>query len=157
MARAVEAGKIGANGVSEWSARHVREAHAVHPEGAVQTEYSLWTRNVDDLAPDDFRRQTPRFQGDNFDKNLALVEHLTAVARQKGVTPAQLALAWVLSRGDDVIPIPGTRQRGRLEENVAAAGISFTADELAKIDAIAPRGVAAGMRYPEIVMNTVNR
>ena len=190
MADLVRAGKVRYLGLSEAAPDTLRRAYKVHPIAALQTEYSLWTRDpedgvlaacrelgvafvaysplgrgfltgrfqkVDDLAPDDFRRQTPRFQGDNFDKNLALVEHLTAVARKKGVTPAQLALAWVLSRGDDIIPIPGTRQRGRLEENVAAAGVSFTADELAKIDAIAPRGVAAGMRYPEVVMNTVNR
>ena len=114
-------------------------------------------KKFDDLAPDDFRRYSPRFQGENFAKNLALVEHLTAVARQKGVTAGQLALAWVLSRGDDIIPIPGTKRRSYLEENVAAGGIVFTADELARIEAIAPSGVAAGERYPAAVMASVNR
>jgi aryl-alcohol dehydrogenase-like predicted oxidoreductase len=161
----------------------------VHPIVALQTEYSLWTRDPeddvlaacrelgvgfvaysplgrgfltgqikpDDLASDDFRRISPRFQGDNFTKNLVLVEQLTALARQKSVTPAQLALAWVLSRGEDIVPIPGTKRRTYLEDNIAAAGISFTADELARIDEIAPKGVAAGLRYPAALMNLVNR
>ena len=114
-------------------------------------------KTIDDLAPDDFRRFSPRFQGDNFAKNLALVEHLTAVARHKGVTPGQLALAWVLSRGEDIIPIPGTKRRTYLEQNVAAVDIAFTADELARIDAIAPMGVAAGLRYPAAAMASVDR
>jgi aryl-alcohol dehydrogenase-like predicted oxidoreductase len=190
MADLVRAGKVRHLGLSEAAPDTLRRACKVHPIAALQTEYSLWTRDpedgvlaacrelgvafvaysplgrgfltgqfkkLDDLAADDFRRFNPRFQGDNFDKNLALVEHLTGVARQKGVTPAQLALAWVLSRGDDIIPIPGTKRRKYLEDNVGAVGIAFTADELAKIDAIAPRGVAAGLRYPAAAMSSVNR
>ena len=114
-------------------------------------------KKFEDLAPDDFRRHSPRFQGDNFWKNMKLVEHLTALAAQKGVAPSQLALAWVLSRGTDIVPIPGTKRRRWLEENVQAEQISFSTDELAKIDAIAPRGVAAGERYPVQVMSSVDR
>ena len=190
MADLVRAGKVRYLGLSEAAPDTLRRAFQIHPISALQTEYSLWTRDpedgvlaacrelgvafvaysplgrgfltgqikkFDDLAPDDFRRYSPRFQGDNFARNLALVEHLTAVARQKGVTPGQLALAWVLSRGDDIIPIPGTKRRRYLEENVAAADITFTADELARIDAIAPRGAAAGLRYPAAAMALVNR
>jgi aryl-alcohol dehydrogenase-like predicted oxidoreductase len=190
MADLVRAGKVRYLGLSEASPETLRRACKVHPIAALQTEYSLWTRDpedgvlaacrelgvgfvaysplgrgfltgqikkFDDLAADDFRRYSPRFQGDNFAKNLALVEHLTAVARQKGVTAGQLALAWVLSRGDDIIPIPGTKRRSYLEENVAAADISFTADELARIDAIAPSGAAAGERYAAAAMASVNR
>ena len=190
MADLVRAGKVRHLGLSEASPDTLRRACKVHPIAALQTEYSLWTRDpedgvlaacrelgvafvaysplgrgfltgqikkFDDLAADDFRRYSPRFQGENFAKNLALVEHLTAVARQKGVTAGQLALAWVLSRGDDIIPIPGTKRRSYLEENVAAADISFTADELARIDAIAPSGAAAGERYPAAAMASVNR
>ena len=190
MADLVRAGKVRHLGLSEAAPETLRRAYKVHPIAALQTEYSLWTRDpedgvlaacrelgvafvaysplgrgfltgqikkFDDLAPDDFRRYSPRFQGDNFAKNLALVEHLTAVARQKGVTAGQLALAWVLSRGDDIIPIPGTKRRSYLEENVAAADISFTAEELAQIDAIAPSGAAAGERYPAAAMASVNR
>jgi aryl-alcohol dehydrogenase-like predicted oxidoreductase len=190
MADLVRAGKVRYLGLSEASPETLRRACKVHPIAALQTEYSLWTRDpedgvlaacrelgvgfvaysplgrgfltgqikkFDDLAADDFRRYSPRFQGDNFAKNLALVEHLTAVARQKGVTAGQLALAWVLSRGDDIVPIPGTKRRSYLEENVAAADISFTADELARIDAIAPSGAAAGERYAAAAMASVNR
>jgi aryl-alcohol dehydrogenase-like predicted oxidoreductase len=190
MADLVRAGKVRFLGLSEAAPDTLRRACAVHPIAALQTEYSLWTRDpedgvlaacrelgvafvaysplgrgfltgqikqFDDLAADDFRRYSPRFQGENFAKNLALVEHLTAVARAKGVTAGQLALAWVLSRGDDVIPIPGTKRRSYLEENVGAAAVQFTADEIAKIDAIAPMGAAAGLRYPAAAMASVNR
>ena len=190
MADLVRAGKVRYLGLSEAAADTLRRACKVHPIAALQTEYSLWSRDpedglldvcrelgvafvaysplgrgfltgqfkkFEDLAADDFRRFSPRFQGDNFAKNLALVEHLTGVARQKGVTAGQLALAWVLSRGDDIIPIPGTKRRSYLEENAAAVDIALSADELARIDAIAPRGAAAGERYPAAVMASVNR
>jgi aryl-alcohol dehydrogenase-like predicted oxidoreductase len=190
MADLVRAGKVRYLGLSEAAPDTLRRACKVHPISALQTEYSLWTRDPedgvlaacrelgvtfvaysplgrgfltgqikkpDDLAPDDFRRFSPRFQGDNFAKNLSLVEHITQVARQKGVTAGQLALAWVLSRGDEVVPIPGTKRRTYLEENAAAADITFSADELAKIDAIAPMGAAAGLRYPAAAMASVNR
>jgi aryl-alcohol dehydrogenase-like predicted oxidoreductase len=190
MADLVRAGKVRYLGLSEAAPDTLRRACKVHPIAALQTEYSLWTRDpedgvlaacrelgvafvaysplgrgfltgqikaFDDLAPDDFRRMSPRFQGDNFARNLALVEHLKAVAHHKRVTAGQLALAWVLSRGEDIIPIPGTKRRTYLEENAAAADIAFTADELARIDAIAPRGAAAGLRYPPAAMASVNR
>jgi aryl-alcohol dehydrogenase-like predicted oxidoreductase len=190
MADLVRAGKVRHLGLSEAGPETLRRASKVHPITALQSEYSLWTRDpedgvlqtcrelgigfvaysplgrgfltgqikkYEDLAPDDFRRFSPRFQGDNFWKNMKLVEHLTALAAQKGVAPSQLALAWVMSRGTDIVPIPGTKRRRWLEENVQAERISFSADELAKIDAIAPRGVAAGERYPVQVMSSVNR
>lgn len=190
MADLVKAGKVRYLGLSEAGPETLRRAQKVHPISALQTEYSLWSRDpedgllatcrelgigfvaysplgrgfltgqiksFDDLAADDWRRFNPRFQGENFGKNLELVALLTEVARAKGVTPGQLALAWVLARGNDIVPIPGTKRRAYLEENIAAADITFTADELAKIDAIAPRGVAAGTRYPEAFMGSVNR
>jgi len=190
MADLVRAGKVRYLGLSEASADTLRRACKVHPITALQSEYSLWTRDpedgilaacrelgvgfvpysplgrgfltgqvkkFEDLAADDFRRNSPRFQGENFAKNLVLVDHLTALARHKGVTAGQLALAWLLTRGDDIVPIPGTKRRPFLEENVAAAGITFTADELARIDAIAPAGVAAGARYATAMMSSVNR
>ena len=190
MAELVRAGKVRHLGLSEAGADTIRRANKVHPITALQSEYSLWTRDpedgilqtcrelgigfvaysplgrgfltgqiktFDDLAPDDFRRYSPRFQGDNFWKNLKLVDHLTALAEKKGVAPSQLALAWVLARGDDIVPIPGTKRRRWLDENVAAEQITLTPTELAKIDAIAPRGVAAGERYPAQVMSSVNR
>jgi aryl-alcohol dehydrogenase-like predicted oxidoreductase len=190
MADLVRAGKVRYLGLSEAAPDTLRRACSVHPITALQTEYSLWTRDPDDgvlaacrelgvgfvaysplgrgfltgqiktfndLAPDDFRRFSPRFQGENFAKNLELVEHLTAVARQKRVTPGQLALAWVLSRGDEIVPIPGTKRRTYLVENVAAVDITFTAEELARIDAIAPKGAASGLRYPPAAMASVNR
>jgi aryl-alcohol dehydrogenase-like predicted oxidoreductase len=190
MADLVRAGKIRYIGLSEAGPETLRRAAKVHPIAAVQTEYSLWTRDpedgvlaacrelgigfvaysplgrgfltgqfkqLDDFAADDFRRHSPRFQGDNFAKNLALVDHLTAVARAKGVTVGQLALAWVMSRGDDIVAIPGTKRRRFLEENLAAEPIAFTADELAAIDAIAPHGVAAGARYPAAAMASIAR
>ncbi|MGZ4244330.1 MAG: aldo/keto reductase [Solirubrobacteraceae bacterium] len=190
MAELVSAGKVRFLGLSEAGPETIRRAYAVHPISAVQTEYSLWSRDVedevlpairelgiglvaysplgrgfltgqiktfDDLAADDFRRHSPRFQGDNFARNLALVDHLTKIARDKGVTPGQLALAWVLSRGNDIVPIPGTKRRKYLEENVAAETVELTPAELAKLDEIAPKGVAAGLRYPPQVMTSIAR
>jgi aryl-alcohol dehydrogenase-like predicted oxidoreductase len=190
MADLVRAGKVRYLGLSEAAPDTLRRACKVHPITALQTEYSLWTRDpedgllaacrdlgvafvaysplgrgfltgqikkFDDLAADDFRRSSPRFQGENFARNLALVEHLTAVALAKGVTAGQLALAWVLSRGGDIIPIPGTKRRSYLEDNVAAGEVAFTADELARIDAIAPAGAASGLRYTAAAMSSVNR
>jgi aryl-alcohol dehydrogenase-like predicted oxidoreductase len=162
----------------------------VHPITALQTEYSLWSRDpedailptvrelgigfvaysplgrgfltgrfrsIDDLPADDYRRNSPRFQGENFQKNLDLVRHIETVARQKGCTPSQLALAWLLARGQDIVPIPGTKRVKYLEENVGALDVHLTPEDLARIDAIAPRGVAAGTRYPEAGMRSVNR
>jgi aryl-alcohol dehydrogenase-like predicted oxidoreductase len=189
MAELVREGKVRYLGLSEAAPATIRRAHAVHPITALETEYSLWTRDpenellalteelgitfvaysplgrgfltgafksIDDLAPDDWRRANPRFQGDNFRKNLELVEELKALARAKGVTAAQLALAWLLTRGEHVVPIPGSRRIERLEENGAAADIDLTAEELERLDEILPAGVAAGMRYPEGGMRTVN-
>lgn len=174
--------------LSEAGPETLRRAHAVHPIAALQTEYSLWSRepedellgvvrslgigfvayspvgrgfltgqikSIDDLPPDDRRRWFPRFQGENFAKNLVLVERVREIAARKGVTPAQLAIAWVLAQGDDIVPIPGTKRRKYLEENVAAADIVLTAEELALIDAAAPSGSAVGDRYPD--MSAVNR
>ena len=190
MAELVRAGKVRWLGLSEAAPATIRRAHAVHPVTALQTEYSLWTRDpedellglcaelgiafvaysplgrgfltgairrVDDLAPNDWRRANPRFQGENLDHNLALVEAVSAIAREKGCTPGQLALAWLLAQGEHVVPIPGTRRVERLEENVAAAGITLTREELDRLDAVAPRGAAAGARYPEGGMRAVNR
>ena len=112
-------------------------------------------RTIDDLAPDDWRRNNPRFQGENFQKNVDLVRHIEQLAKKKGVTPAQLAIAWLLRRGDDIVPIPGSKSIAHLEENAAAAGIELTRDELARIDQIAPKGAAAGDRYPNMAL--VNR
>ncbi|HUS28093.1 MAG TPA: aldo/keto reductase [Kofleriaceae bacterium] len=189
MADLVRAGKIRYIGMSEAGPETLRRAAKVHPIAALQTEYSLWSREPEDgllalcrelgigfvaysplgrgfltgqikkpedLAADDWRRGMPRFQGENFAKNIELVDHITRLAQQKGVTPGQLALAWVLSRGDDIVPIPGTKRRAYLEENVAADAIRLTADELAEIDRIAPKDVASGMRYPEAAMRSVN-
>jgi aryl-alcohol dehydrogenase-like predicted oxidoreductase len=190
MARLVEEGKVLHLGLSEAAPETVRRAHAVHPIAALQSEYSLWTRDPeddvlpacralgvgfvpysplgrgfltgeirtpDDLAPDDFRRTNPRFQGENFRRNLDLVDRVKEVARDRGCTPGQLALAWLLARGDDLVPIPGTRRVARLEENVAAADVALTADDLARLDEVAPKGAAAGTRYPEAGMRTVGR
>jgi aryl-alcohol dehydrogenase-like predicted oxidoreductase len=188
MAELVEAGKVRHLGLSEAAPATVRRAHAVHPISALQTEYSLWTRDpedevlptvrelgigfvaysplgrgflsgtirsLDDLAEDDFRRRNPRFQGANFERNLDLTDAVRAIAEEKDVTPAQLALAWVLSRGDDVVPIPGTKRRRYLEENVGAAGVKLTPEELDRIESAFPKGATAGERYPD--MSTVNR
>jgi aryl-alcohol dehydrogenase-like predicted oxidoreductase len=189
MARLVEEGKVRCIGLSEASADTLRRANAVHPIAALQSEYSLWTRDpedgvlaacrelgvtfvayspigrgflsgqikrFEDLAADDYRRMSPRFQGENFARNLALVERIKELATAKGCTATQLALAWVLAQGDDIVPIPGTKRRKYLEENLAAATIRLTADELARIEAIAPHGAAAGERYPEAMMRFVN-
>jgi len=180
MAQLVEAGKVRFLGLSEAGAETIRRAHAVHPISALQSEYSLWTRDpedgtlevcrelgigfvaysplgrgfltgqirsFEDFAPDDFRRMNPRFQGDNFRKNLDLVDRIADIAREKQCTPAQLALAWLLAQGDDIVPIPGTRHPGRLEENVEALQIELSPNDLGRIDEAAPKGAAAGDRY----------
>ena len=188
MADLVRQGKVRFLGLSEAAPATIRRAHAVHPIAALQTEYSLWSREPeseilptvrelgigfvaysplgrgfltgqirtpDDLEPDDWRRQSPRFQGDNFQRNLDLVARIGAIARRKGCTPGQLALAWVLARGHDIVPIPGTKRRRYLEENVAAAEMALTMGDLAEIDAAMPAGAAAGERYAEAGMRTV--
>jgi aryl-alcohol dehydrogenase-like predicted oxidoreductase len=190
MAELKKAGKIRFLGLSEASETTIRRAHAVHPITALQTEYSLWSREPeerlldvcheleigfvaysplgrgfltgryqrpDDLAPNDWRRNNPRFQTDNFQKNLEVVERVKRVAARKRCTAAQLALAWVLAQREDVVPIPGSKRRERLEENAAAADIQLTPEELSEIDALLPRGIAAGTRYPEAGMRAVNR
>jgi aryl-alcohol dehydrogenase-like predicted oxidoreductase len=188
MAELVTQGKVKHLGLSEAAAATIRRAHAVHPIAALQTEYSLWMRDVedeilptcrelgigfvpysplgrgfltgrfrsiDDLAPNDWRRNNPRFQGENFQRNLDLVARVEELARGKKCTPAQLALAWLLSRGPDIVPIPGSTRSERVEENAAAVNVSLSADELASLDAIAPAVV--GERYPEGGMRAVNR
>ena len=184
LAELVTAGKVRHLGISEAAPATIRRAHTVHPITAVQTEWSLWTRDVetngvldtvrelgigfvpysplgrgflsgqiasiDALAADDFRRNNPRFQGYNFYANMAIVTRVREIADEKGITPAQLALAWVLSRGDDVVPIPGTRRIAYLEENIRAVDVQLTDDDLARIDAAAPIGVAVGDRYPDM-------
>ena len=189
MAELVRAGKVRYLGLSEAGPQTIRRAHAVHPITALQTEYSLWSRDpedeifatvrelgigfvaysplgrgfltgqiksIDDLAADDYRRYSPRFQGENFSKNLELVTRVTELAREKGVTPGQLALAWVLAQGEDIVPIPGTKRRSYLEENAAASEIELSAEDLARLDELAPRGAAVGMRYPEAMMRYVD-
>jgi len=187
----VAAGKVRYLGISEASPDTIRRAHATAPLSAVQTEYSLFTRDVeddgvlatvrelgigfvpysplgrgflsgryrsiDDFAEDDFRRSSPRFRGGNFEKNLEVLDRLNAIADEKGVTPSQLALAWVLQQGDDVVPIPGTGKVANLEENAAAVDIELTDAELASIDEVAPSGAASGARYDERGMATVGR
>jgi len=188
MAELVKAGKVRHLGLSEAAAATIRRAHAVHPITALQTEYSLWSRDpedellatcrslgigfvaysplgrgfltgrfrsVDDLAADDWRRQSPRFQGENFRRNLDLVGAVEALAREKGCTAAQLALAWLLSRGEDIVPIPGSTRVERVEENAAATRIGLTSGDLARLDALGPN--VAGERYPEGGMKAVNR
>ena len=190
MAQLVDEGKVRHLGLSEAAVTTIRRAHSVHPITALQTEYSLWSRepedglldacrelgigfvpysplgrgfltgqikSYEDLAPDDSRRNGPRFQGENFQKNLELVKRIKEIAAEKGCTPAQLALAWVLAQGEDIVPIPGTKRRKYLEENVGALEVRLTADDLRRIDEIAPKGVAAGDRYPEAAMKAVNR
>ena len=180
MADLVKEGKVRYLGLSEASPEYIRRAHAVHPISALQTEYSLWSRDpegeilettrelgitfvsysplgrgfltgqiksADDLAPDDWRRHNPRFQNENFQKNLDLVAAIEAMAKDKGVKPAQLALAWVLAQGDDMVTIPGTKRQKYLEENAASVTIELSDNELARLDEIAPVGVAAGTRY----------
>jgi aryl-alcohol dehydrogenase-like predicted oxidoreductase len=191
MAELVAAGKVRYLGLSEAAPDTIRRAHAVHPIAALQTEWSLWTRDVEengilatvrelgigfvaysplgrgfltgrfqkfeDLPEDDWRRSQPRFQGENFGKNLDLVREVEAIAREKGATPSQLALAWVLAQGDDVVPIPGTKHVKYLEENAGATRVELSEDDLRRIDAVFPAGAAAGERYPEGGMRTVNR
>jgi aryl-alcohol dehydrogenase-like predicted oxidoreductase len=189
MAGLVRAGKVRYLGLSEASPETIRRAHAIHSISALQTEYSLWSREPEDeiletvrelgigfvaysplgrgfltgqikryqdLAEDDYRRQSPRFQGENFERNLELVRRVQIIAKEKNITPSQLALAWVLAQGNDVIPIPGTKRRSYLEENAAAADVTLSAKELRRIEAVAPRGVASGLRYPEEMMRLVN-
>ena len=189
MSRLVEAGKVRFLGLSEAAPATIRRAHAVHPISALQTEYSLWSRDpedellatvrelgitfvaysplgrgfltrrfakFEDLPEKDYRRFSPRFQGDNFQKNLALVDKVAEIASGKGVKPAQLALAWVLAQGDNIVPIPGTTRREHLEENLAALDLELGADDLARIDAVAPKGAASGPRYPEGALQFVN-
>ncbi len=190
MAELVQAGKVRHLGMSEAGVETLRRANKVHQISALQTEYSLWSRDpeggllaacrelkigfvpysplgrgfltgqikqFEDLAADDYRRHSPRFQGDNFTKNLTLVERVTSLAKHKGCTPGQLALAWVLAQGEDLVPIPGTKRVKYLEENVGAETVTLTAQDLAAIDEIAPKGAAAGPRYPEAMMASVDR
>ncbi len=188
MKELVDAGKVRYLGISEAAPGTIRKANAVHPISALQTEYSLWSRDVEDeilptvrelgigfvaysplgrgfltgqiksfedLPEDDYRRFSPRFQGENFDRNLDLVQKVQEIAREKGVAPGQLALAWLLHQGNDIVPIPGTKRREYLEENAAATEVELTDEDLARIDEAAPKGVAAGERYPD--MSSVNR
>jgi aryl-alcohol dehydrogenase-like predicted oxidoreductase len=189
MADLVHEGKVRYLGLSEASIATIRRAHKVHPISAVETEYSLWTRDpedglldalrlldigfvaysplgrgfltgqikrIEDLAEDDFRRQNPRFQGANFQKNLELVAKVEEIAKEHKCTPAQLALAWVLAQGDDIVPIPGTRHPERVEENIRALDVVLSESDLRRIDAAAPKGAAAGERYAEGAMKSVN-
>jgi len=185
MARLIDQGKVRYLGLSEAGSQTIRRAHATHPVAALQSEYSIWTRDPEDgilatcrelgvgfvpysplgrgmltgqvksadFGPKDFRRISPRFQGENFQKNLQLVTRIEQIAAEKRCTPAQLALAWVLAQGDDIVPIPGTKRRTYLAQNLSALDISLTPAELRRIDEIAPRGAAIGARYPEEYMN----
>ena len=190
MAGLVKAGKVRYLGLSEASASTIRRAHKVHPIAALQTEYSLWTRDpeyeilpttrelgiafvaysplgrgfltgqirrFEDFAPDDYRRNSPRFQGENFKKNLDSVKRVETIAKEKSCTPAQLALAWLLAQGQDIIPIPGTKRRKYLEENAGALNVKLSQRDLKRIDEVAPQGAAAGSRYPEHLMAMVGR
>src|ERR1700688_872503 len=190
MAELVRNGKVRHLGLSEASSQTIRRARKVHPIAALQTEFSLWTRDpedevlpttrelgiafvaysplgrgfltgqikrFEDFAPDDYRRNSPRFQGENFQKNLELVKRVEEIATEKKCTPSQLALAWLLAQGQDIIPIPGTKRRKYLEENVGALNVKLTPRDLRRIDEVAPRGAAAGSRYPEAAMAAVNR
>ncbi|MBC7872096.1 MAG: aldo/keto reductase [Chitinophagaceae bacterium] len=189
MGDLVKAGKVRFLGLSEAGTETIRRAHATHPISALQTEYSLWSREpeaeilptirelgigfvpysplgrgfltgqikqFEDFEPTDFRRFSPRFQGENFQKNLDLVAKVSAIASAKGVTSGQLALAWVLAQGEDMSPIPGTKRRTYLEENIAAANIELTPEDLAAIEAAMPLDAAAGTRYPEAMMGALN-
>ncbi len=181
MADLVKAGKVKYIGLSEADPETIRRAHAVHPISALQTEYSLWSRDIaegevldtirelgisfvaysplgrgfltgkyqkfEDIPEDDWRRHNPRFQGENFDKNLALAKAIQSMAADKGCTPAQLAIAWVLAQGDDIIPIPGTKRRTYLEQNIGALEVELTPEDLSSLEEIAPHGIAAGTRY----------
>ncbi|BCG60533.1 aldo/keto reductase [Paenibacillus sp. URB8-2] len=190
MADLVQAGKVRYLGLSEASPRTIAKAHAVHSIAALQTEYSLWSREVedeilpfcreqgigfvpysplgrgfltgqiksfDDLEENDYRRFAPRFQGDNFRKNLDLVDRIHEIAKEKGCSSSQLALAWLLSRGDDIAPIPGTKRRSYLEENIGALDITLDENDLHRIEEAAPQGAAAGFRYPEASMKNIDR
>ena len=190
MAELVKQGKVRYLGLSEAAPATIRRAQSVHPISALQTEYSLWSRDPedeilptlqelgigfvpysplgrgfltgaistpDDFAADDFRRRSPRFQGENFAKNLQLVEQVKAIASEKGVTAGQLALAWLLAQGDYIVPIPGTKRRTYLEENIGATTFTLTIEDLCRIDAVAPKGIAAGDRYPAQNMSSLNR
>jgi aryl-alcohol dehydrogenase-like predicted oxidoreductase len=190
MAKLVDEGKVRHLGLSEVSPATLRRAHAVHPITAVQSEYSLWTRDpedgildacrelgvgfvpfsplgrgffsgklrtVDGLASDDFRRYLPRFEAENFQRNLALLTEVEEFARKKGCTPAQLALAWLLARDDHIVPIPGAKRRPHLEENAAATQVHLSREELREIDEALPPGSASGTRYSEAAMKSVNR
>jgi len=190
MAELVRQGKVRYLGLSEAAPATIRRAHAVHPISALQSEYSLWTRDPeeevlptvralgigfvpysplgrgfltgeikspDDFAANDFRRNIPRFQGAAFQKNLELVAEIKKLAAAKGCTPGQLALAWVLAQGDDIVPIPGTRRRKYLEENIGALDVELNADDLARIDRALPKGAASGARYAAQQMAAVNR
>ena len=189
LAELVTQGKIRHIGLSEASAATLRRAVKVHPVTALQTEYSLWTRDpereilatcrelgvgfvaysplgrgfltgqfrsFEDLAADDYRRFSPRFQGENFQKNLDLVKEVEAIARERKCQPSQLALAWVLAQGDDIVPIPGTKRRKYLEENALAMDVELSSDDLRRLNEVFPSGAASGMRYPEHMMNLVN-
>ena len=190
MAALIKAGKVRYLGLSEASAETIRRAHAVHPITALQSEYSLWTRDpekeilplcrelgigfvpysplgrgfltgkiqkVEDLAENDYRRTVPRFQGKNFERNLDLVKRADEIAREKRCSPAQLALAWVLAQGNDIVPIPGTKRRKYLQENVGAAEVVLTDEDLERINEVAPKDGFAGSRYPEAMMKLLNR
>jgi len=189
MAQLVREGKVRFLGLSEAAPATIRRAHAVHPIAALQTEYSLWTRDpedeilltvrelgiafvaysplgrgfltgqikkFEDLGENDFRRFSPRFQGENFQKNLDLVARVAELAKQKNCTPGQLALAWLLAQGEEIIPIPGTKRRGYLEENAAALSVKLSAEDLRRLEEVAPKGAASGQRYPEQLMVLVN-
>ena len=189
MAELVKEGKVRYLGMSEAGPQTIRRAHAVHPISALQTEYSLWSReceadvlptvrelgigfvaysplgrgflsgsikSIEDLDEDDYRRHAPRFQGDNFQKNLDLVEKIRSLAAGRKLTPSQLALAWVRHQGDDIVPIPGTKRRAYLEENVAASDVVLSKEELAEIESAFPRDAAHGLRYPEVAMKLIN-
>jgi aryl-alcohol dehydrogenase-like predicted oxidoreductase len=190
MAQLVKEGKVRYLGLSEAGPQTIRRAHKVHPISALQTEYSLWSRDPEDeilpvcgelgigfvaysplgrgfltgrfqkpedLPQDDYRHSSPRFQGENFQRNLKLLDHIRQLAAKKNCTPSQLALAWVLARSQDIVPIPGTKRRNYLEENVGATNIQLTPEDLGRIDEIVPAGIAAGPRYPERAMQAVGR
>jgi aryl-alcohol dehydrogenase-like predicted oxidoreductase len=189
MSRLVQEGKVRYLGLSEAAPATIRRAHSTHPISALQTEYSLWSRDpeeeilpvckelgitfvaysplgrgfltgrfkrFEDLAPDDWRRHSPRFQGENFERNLELVRRVEQIAGKKGAKPSQLTLAWVMAQGEGVVPIPGTANRAHLEENVTALELTLTLDDLAQLNEAAPQGAAAGDRYVEAGMKVVN-
>jgi aryl-alcohol dehydrogenase-like predicted oxidoreductase len=189
MARLIEEGKVRNLGLSEAAPATLRRAHRAHPISALQTEYSLWSRdpedailstcrelgisfvaysplgrgfltgrfkNTEELTNEDFRRNHPRFQGENFTRNLELVGRVEQLASKKGCKASQLALAWVLAQGDNIVPIPGTTRRAHLEDNIAALEVTLTAEDLAHLNEAAPKGATAGDRYPERAMKVVN-